>query len=261
MIIKLENNEKINLKIFNVRNLLLEGNPNIIKNISDKKNNIKDILLGERFFIQKGDFLPILLNNSGTVYHIKNIKLIKKTDKRATYVLSSDSLNKTSHWILPLIGNNEEFFKYDELLLNAYSYCEYDLYETFDNGKNIFLKYKFLPNNDKFYENLRNHPQYIHKNSVHSRHEYLCIFKIPSKYQNDFELLKQGYYSKISEDAKKQILRFHHLKKKGTTYSILYKDKDYQEKLKKYLDLDFDLSELNSKPLKEEETLYKPEKF
>jgi len=257
MIIKTENNHKIKIDVFNSRNLVLETNPNIVKIISEN-NVITQLLFGERFFIQIGDFFPVLLKENGVVWYINNISLLNQENHKKIYFkLSCNKLNKTSHWILPLLGNNEEYFKYDDLMLNSYIYCENNFYEAFNKEENLFVKYKFLPNNDDFYEKLTSHPQYIHRNRLHNRYEYLYIFKIPGKYQKDVKLILEGCYSQITDDAKKQILRFHHLKKKGATYNILYKEEEYHNKLKKELNLNFDLPELESKFNKKEETLFK----
>lgn len=254
MIIKLHDEHEITIEIFNARNLLLSCQNKLVK-VTKDDGIIKLLEFSDGFHIELGDLFPLISDcDTKTMYSIKEITALEDD----TYRISCNTINKTSHWLLPFIAKDEEELGYDTCLINAFSFNTDENYLSYEKGY-LFLTYRYLKEYDFFLNKLRDHKNCTLVNRVHSRYEYLYIFKIPEQWINDVNLIINGKYSQISENAKKRILAFHKLTKDGRTGNILYKDDKYADELKEKFNLpnDFDIPELESnfEDLKINETL------
>jgi len=255
MKVKLHDEHEINIEIFNARNLLLSCQNKLVK-ISRENEIITNLEFSDGFHIELGDLFPIISDcDTKTMYTIKDITQLDDN----TYRISCNIINKTSHWLLPFIAKDEIELGYDTCLINAFAFTTDNIYSsTYEKGY-LFLKYRYLKEYDFFLNKLKDHQNCTLVNRIYSRYEYLYIFKIPEQWMNDVNLIINGKYSQISENAKKRILAFHKLTKTGRTGDILYKNDKYADELKERFNLpnDFDIPELESnfEDLKINETL------
>lgn len=255
MFIELQENINVEMDIYNGRTIFVKCSPKYVKVIKIL-GVITELRFLSNFSIGQGDIFPLISEcDTKTLYHVREIKEIETSKDEITFLIACEKINKTTHWILPLLGKGESFFGYDDILINAYVGVYHPEYNIYNDGSCIFLKYRYLKYLDPFFKNLTNHPQFIWLSKHYSPFEYLYVFRIPNEFRNDRDLLILGEYSKISEPAKKQILKFHGLGRKGETYSILYKPKEYLEKMQKDLGIHTDLIELESKFNLKQETL------
>lgn len=240
MIIKLHNNKNINIDIYNARNVILKSD-DLIK-IEKINNTVTKLIFSDGFYLEIGDLLPILhKDNTKLLHHISEITL-----KNNTYIISSEKINKTSHWLTPFVANNEEEIGYNTLLKNAYFYSDDEQYNFYE-GYCLFLKYTYLKEEELFFKKLDFLPNCENVNPNHSNFEFVYILSFDDKWKEDIQLIIKGQYSMISEEAKKRILSFHNLTKTGITGCILYKDKEYMKTLQDKFDVSFELKELESK--------------
>lgn len=252
MIIKLADNNEIEITIYNARNILVKLESKLV-HIVKKGNVITELNFSDNFHIEVGDLFPLISNcNTKTTYTVEIIKLLEIKNKKYIYMISCELINKTSHWLLPFVGKDEEELGYNTILRNAYIFNnDSDFY----NKGYTFLKYAYLKEYDYFLNKLSNHLNCVNVNRLYSRYEYLYTFRIPAQWINDTNLIMEGKYSQISDEAKKRILSFHKLNVKGETGNILYKDKDYLLKLQREYGIECDILEFESKFNNEFETL------
>lgn len=137
----------------------------------------------------------------------------------------------TSTFIFPLLEIPKTFFKcdikypngnlkYETRFLNAYLKDENIV--QYQEGFVFLLTRGYRDINfESFHNSIINFPNYIDE---YEKNEFIIyVFSIPEKLQKDYELLLNGSYSKISEDAKKLILTNHFFTGAVTTIpEILY---------------------------------------
>lgn len=138
---------------------------------------------------------------------------------------------KTYTYLLPFLG----IYK-SELLINKFNETVYDSnsldclfincymgdekYPVFSEEPNVLLLYRFIGTKEflKFEDMFKNC-----SNFVSAYDPYSCfvmyVFKI-TDFVEDYKLIVQGKYSKISERAKERILEFHGLLLKGNKSEI-----------------------------------------
>jgi len=246
MIIELHDKNKIDVSIYNARNILLSCKTKLVR-VVDQDGIITELTFSDNFHIELGDLFPLVSKcDTKTLYKVKEIVVLPIDNDRSTFRISCEIINKTSHWLLPFVAKNEEEIGYDIVLRNAYIFTEKEEYDYYKEGY-IFLKYSYLKEHDYFLNKLKDHSNCVFVDRLYSRFEYVYIFRIPEQWLNDVNLLIQGKYSKISQEAKKKILNFHKLKVTGDTGKILFKDKDYLLQLQNEFKVDCDFPEYEEK--------------
>jgi len=118
-------------------------------------------------------------------------------------VAKAHKLNKTSNFILPLVGYSFSFFKPflhnayigDTCISRKYPYCVYILLK-FSGHKQFSIVEKTLLGNAR----CKSHYD------LHGGSHVMFILEVPKKYKDDYSLLVSGKYSKISSEAKDLIL-------------------------------------------------------
>lgn len=160
-------------------------------------------------------------------YRVRNISKVNDT----TFILSSSKSNKTTHFILPMLGKNKTFFSCNKYLVNAYI-------RTTNNPSNdyIYLLYRYFPSEiyKELEYNLKQHSMYQGTEDIDFNF-VLMKFKIPEEYKKDIQMFIEGSYSKFSGKLKNSIVNFHNLSLLGQTYQVLYKD----DRRRKQLELEF----------------------
>ena len=156
--------------------------------------------------------------------------------------------------------------KYYYQLYHYGTYLHCDKYPEFNNGKYLFVVYRFF--NHSFYKEFEKElstQSNLVKTVDFCEDKVLFIFEIPKEYLETVELFKEGKYSKFSQDAKSLIIAYSAQAYKYPPLledltGVLWKHKTRREKLEKELGVTLPKdSELASKINYENETFYIPE--
>lgn len=142
--------------------------------------------------------------------------------------------NKSILFFLPMLG---EFLKEFSNLRGVYIATE----EYPELINHIFLLF-VNSNSPEFKENLSRLKSYanFHRSYKPDKFHTMLIFTPPTELQKDYELLKQSKYSKISEQYKRHIFKFHNIRNGinpklskffNDLHAVLYKSPELKEHL------------------------------
>lgn len=192
----------------------------------------------DSFKIKKGEFTEIFIDGIKYNYFVNSIEVNNKV-----LTISEKPYTQTTRFLLPSLGNTDNYFGLSKFLLNSYLKFK-------EEGTLIIqLHYRFInfPAYFKIENNLLNLPNCIGYNSIPNS-DIVTIDFYNSKLNYLYEYFKEGKYSYFPDEYKKQIIKFH---TKNSQYykAVLYKDDVYR----KQLSLQFGESistelELHSKP-------------
>tara|TARA_R110000737_G_scaffold210037_2_gene227817 strand:+ start:141 stop:881 length:741 start_codon:yes stop_codon:yes gene_type:complete len=179
----------------------------------------KIISLGEIFKIRRAPY---------------KVNIIKKiiVEDILYYDLIVAEKTKTSLFLLPMLGGERKLLFYDSLFINAFigthkkKDCIKLLYRN--SLKKSFKEFAIVLQRLKLFITLE----------APSPSHVLFTFKIPKKYQKDFNKFKLGKYSKMDDVYKLQILDFHRFDIDGTMGQILFKSKERRQELEEQLDVE-----------------------
>ena len=137
--------------------------------------------------------------------------------------------NKSSEFLLPMLGGNRTLLMYDSLLQNCYA-------GTNEDKNCIVLVYKYsdslLFNKfEKAIIRLRNF-----KRAFDTEKYTVFVFTVPEYYKDDYDKFINGKYSKCSMEYKLQILSFHEEEIEDRLGQILFKSSALRDKLEYELD-------------------------
>lgn len=194
----------------------------------------------------------ITINNEK--FKVNCIKL-KKTSHFNKLFLYFSVLSRSSNFILPFIVKSRKDISFDKYLINCYVGNELEN----DYGKFIYIQLRYKPTLEleNIEKMLIENENFISSKNTDKQYT-LYKFKIPEEFKNDYKLLLEGKYSKISDEAKLRILYFHNSDKNSKIFQILHKSKE----LKLFLENEFqeklpDNAELHGIMIPEEETFSK----
>ena len=206
-----------------VNNIIVHEKDNIINGLeiiySDEFSY--DLHLGKVFMVK--DSLP---------YKVNKIERIV-TGGRLQYDFSVARSNKSSMFILPMLGGNRHLFMYDTLFMNCfiatgkYKNCIALLYRF--SGNKLFLKFeKALKQFKGFVEMYDPSPYFV-----------MFIFKVPNMHKKNYKFFLKGQYSKFDAEYKIRLLDFHGYGMHGELAQILFKaekrrlrmEKEFKEKI------------------------------
>jgi len=181
-------------------------------------------------------------------FKVNNINL-ETVNLKPSYELSVARLNKSSLFLLPMLGGTRRLFMYDKLFVNAfinvdqYERCIGLLYRF--SGDTVFLKFEqALKKFRNFKDTFDPSPYFV-----------MFVFDVPADYLQDYELFIKGKYSKLSPNYKSKILEFHGFTIHGQMAQILFQDENRRLRLQEELDAEIEPgSELLSIINIEEET-------
>jgi hypothetical protein len=150
------------------------------------------------------------------------------------YDLSTAKRTKSSTFIVPMLGGERRLFFWNKLFMNAFVGIE-------DKKDCIVLLYKFSidPLFLKFEKALQKFKSFSEKIDV-DPHHVLFIFNIPDEHIKNYNKLKKGKYSELSENYKFQILEFHNLDVKDQVAQVLWKSDKRRKAMEKKLDAEID---------------------
>jgi len=155
--------------------------------------------------------------------------------------MSNIRYNKSKTYLLPLLAEVVEI-KFFSSLVDTYIMDPNEKYENC-----MFLLYNFSFKNPEFtaYEHkLVENPYFI--DSVDIDNQVLYIFEFPEEYIREYNLFKQGKYSKYGKDAKDTIINFfgniyagnlNAVKFLMTLKQVLYQDNKLKQELEKKLNV------------------------
>lgn len=156
------------------------------------------------------------------------IQAIKR--EQSMYLLYiQERITKSSTFIMPLLGYDKVYFRYDHEFINCFVGTE----RNNDYGEYIYLLYRFNGSVEftKFEENvIKKHKDYIDTIDI-DKYQVLYKFKINEKYKEDYYKILDGKYSTISKDGKERLMTFNLSEPNGSLYEILNKVQRRKEKL------------------------------
>lgn len=125
---------------------------------------------------------------------------------------------KAFTYLMPALGHKITPFAHK--IVNAFFGDEE--YPELDN--HIFVLYRFYGSIEfiKYEEDLEREPSFVKSYDPDKKH-VMKVFKVPERFEKDYELLKDGKYSKISDDFKTRIIAFHRLPPEHPVVDVLYK--------------------------------------
>ena len=124
---------------------------------------------------------------------------------------------KSFTYIFPML---RDVIKYKPSVANVFIGDEN--YPSLDG--NIFVLYKFSASKEflAYEEDIKSHNLYVTAYDPDEKH-LMMVFKVPPNHKEDFKLLKDSKYSKVSESYKQRILAFHAISKNHPVADVLYK--------------------------------------
>lgn len=250
--IKLSYDRYILLELMDARSIRVTSNCAFMQPTYNENMEIASVNFSNQAEIKINDLFNFPVGSEWNMNFDFKVNQIKKFDNY--FILYSSKRTKSSYFLMPCLGYNKEYFKWNEFFVNAYAFNE----KYHNNNIYIYLLYKYMPLTqysefeklniklNTFVELLQ--PKYSN--------EVVFVHKLNNKYKDDYLLFTQGLYSKLNDKLKRQILFFHNSNKDSELGQILFKD----EKRRKQLEMEFltDIPvelELWDKPNMEEETL------
>jgi len=196
----------------------------------DSKGNIVGINYCGEYKVNKNQVIDV----NKSKHKVQRIEKIRHNGvKPAHYkLITSSALTKTFNFIMPLLGANRTFFRFNTQFINAYIGTETDA----DYGDSIYLLYKFSGSIEftNFEATLVDHPWYKDTIDV-DKYQVLYKFNVPEEHKMDVGLIIKGKYSRISVKTKERILRFHNAKETSTLGKILSRSKELKKAMEKDL--------------------------
>jgi hypothetical protein len=136
--------------------------------------------------------------------------------------------NRSYIYILPILG--ESFLQFakknpwdldQSILRNTYIRSDYAPEYT----EHLFIEYREVDYLSATYKWLEMHDLFIDKFQHESEDDiWTYCFKVPLKNMDDYKYFTISKYSKLSDQYKRHILRFHNFSLDSVTSKILYKD-------------------------------------
>jgi len=216
------------ISVFNLDNI----NSRVVKATVDSRfiketnseNQITGLLHTSGVSIKLNDELII----NEVLYRVNKIKKeITESSTKSSYKLLNFELNKTSQFIVPLLGlTNDDIYR-DRILCNAYiGYLDRDY------GKYLYLLYRCHDN--ELFEQVESNLLELDLNiQTEYSDDSFCLLRlnIPKRFYQDVQTILQGKYSKISKEAKFCIVEYYKANKNSLIHQILYKSPDRRRML------------------------------
>lgn len=228
-ILKIKDGSSLCITIQNNRTVSISP-LNIGYEIRDSNNKLIGLNCGGDLVIKIGEVFRI----DKKAFKILFIEKEESIDKGGpAYLLKTHkSITKTSMYIMPFLGFDRSYFRWQQEFVNAFIGTEKDN----DYGSFIYLVYRF--NGSIGYADLEskleNHPCYLGHGDPDKYH-VIFKFDLPKEYLEDINKILKGKYSTITPKSKEKILYFHSSNKERPLGQILYKSEKRREELEKKL--------------------------
>ena len=134
------------------------------------------------------------------------------------YNLKTAEKTKSSIFITPMLGGEKKLWFYNQLLINTFIGIKGEL------ENKIVLLYKWSGDIlfHKFQEAVKKFKTFYEMRNIDENH-VLIIFNVPKKQKRNFELFKEGKYSKFNKTYKLKILDYHKMNVDNVIGQILFK--------------------------------------
>jgi len=169
----------------------------------DAKGEIIAVKLEDNYYIRRFKAIKFTVGNSKLI--IKPRYIIANST-RTEFEIRQDTSNVSTIFILPLIMNPFNIKRVRNKILNAYAYMD----KPGEEIENIYLVLRM--SGDSNIVSFQHDVQFF-RNCVGvfdiDRQHFCAQFTIPEKFTEDVDLIRKGKYSKISKDAKDQILNYY----------------------------------------------------
>jgi len=162
------------------------------------------------------------------------------------YDLKVAEKTKSSIFITPMLGGEKKLWFYNQLLINTFIGIKGELEDK------IVLLYRWSGDIlfDKFQKTVRKFKSFYDMRNIDENH-VLIIFDVPKKQKRNFELFKEGKYSKFNRNYKLKILEYHKMNVDNVIGQILFKTIGRKRALENKIGMDLpDDAELYSIPEK-----------
>ena len=169
----------------------------------------------------------------------KILEIEKQPDDRnsniKSYTLYIHMLTKSAIFIMPFLGYDRDYFKWNSVFCNCFIGTENE--GTY--GDRVYLLYRFSGQAwfAAFEQLIKSKHNCINAIDVDSAH-VLFEFSFPEEYEEDKELILEGKYSKISQKAKDRLISFHNSSRDKPLYQILYKSPKRRKQMEQQLSVD-----------------------
>jgi len=154
-------------------------------------------------------------------------------------------LNKSYTYILPMLANYVGVRKSNlkNTFIGDKDYPKYD--------NNIFLLYKFSGSKEfLLYEDFLKNTNLFVDSYDPDDHHVMFVFDVPSFYQSDYDLFKEGKYSEFPQEYKIALFEYHGITdSKHRVAQVLFKHPDLREEWENKLNIPIpEDSEVSSVP-------------
>jgi hypothetical protein len=225
--------------VVNPRVVRLTGNLADYRPIYDDNGVITEITCNSISYKVGTVFKP----KRGYAFKINHIIQYVKGSNIICYDLVYALRNKSSYFILPLMGGSRKLFLWDQGLINAFVGTPFDdncialLYRF--SGDVLFSKF------EKALESFRNFRRRMDPDPYH----VMFIFDLTEEMENSYLAFKEGKYSEMSDFYKLKIVSFHEITMDSDLSKILFKSPSLKQKLEEELQVTIhEDAELYDKP-------------
>ena len=223
-IYKFKNGKHIQYELINARQASLKTNG--ILTHTKLRSGINSII-GENieYKLNLEDTIELDFGDKKIPFNVQHISF-----KNGAYTISCEKRTKASYFLLPMLGMDESWFKWNTYFINA----------KIDSSspKLIHLVYRYS-NTDvyrEFEDKLKRHTLFFKAEDI-DPYTVVYSFIIREEHRYIVDEFKNGKYSKFKNDYKKKILKFHGFKRNDELGQILYKCSNRKETLEKELNV------------------------
>ena len=187
-------------------------------------------------------------------YKINRVSKVTNSKQYAGpgYYLHIAELNKSAMFIMPLLGQNREYFRWDKEFVNCFMGTED---EGCINTIRLWYRYPGTVEMEKFEQKLMKHTNYMGQENVDKYH-VMYEFSVSMSDMPDYHKLVGGKYSRITDESKERILEFHGSSNGSPLGKILNRDPTRRKKMEKDLDVKIDKDAELHDPFYEEDELF-----
>jgi hypothetical protein len=163
-------------------------------------------------------------------YRINRIQ-ISGVQPQVSYDLMMAQRTKSTLFLLPMLPGLKRNYMTERVLINAFL-------ATPDDTRCIALLYRFQGSKEfnRLETMLKGLPTFVSMHDV-TKHTVLYVTSVPEECAEDYDLFVKGAYSKMSENFKQRVLRFHECGPESPMGQILYRSEKRKKTLESNLEV------------------------
>ncbi len=147
-------------------------------------------------------------------------------------------------FVLPMFGKTMFVLKG---IADTYLYYKVDGVNIYEKEcKTLVIKYKYHKDNNVEWVYISNHDLCLKKIDIGNDY-YLFVFKIPEKFEDDYQTFIEGRYSEFTPEYKNQIMMVMANTNKATYLNVINPTAYDKAELKKFLACDEEIVQIYSK--------------